>query len=65
MELEQAGLCIGYLYQPADCNVVDGQIYEVHQARTKQPFMSMECKNYMNGVGARVLKEGFKSSQES
>lgn len=60
IELQQAGLCIGFLDRPADRAMVDGRIYEVRQVGTKQPFMSVECKNYKNGVDAIILKEAFK-----
>jgi hypothetical protein len=58
---------IGFLSRPEDKAMVDGKIYftcmceEDRKLKTSDaPCISIECKNYADGVDAAVLKDVFK-----
>ena len=55
---------IGYLERPKNKEMVDGLISRMKlndhgDVEEDEPFMSIECKNYTDGVDAGVLKEVF------
>ena len=56
----------GFLDRPADQARVDGIISSMNPSGIKcdKPFISIECKNYADGVTASVLKGVFKRIQK-
>ena len=58
------GVNLGFLERPKDNAMVDGMIrYQIYGDGTpepeKHPFISIECKNYNVGIGAKELKQIF------
>eukprot|EP00980_Cylindrotheca_fusiformis_P019011 scaffold6381_cov99-Cylindrotheca_fusiformis.AAC.1 len=54
-------MLIGFLERPENKAMVDGRVYNVVSGNsTASPFISVDCKNYRNGVSSTDLKEIFK-----
>jgi len=52
---------IGYLKRPPDAEMVNGTSSNIEpNGSIGESFISVECKNYSNGVNAGLLKETFK-----